>query len=337
MAIDTSFHKIKEPLSSAALARIAELVPFNDIEMTITHAAQPSEADEGSICYITDKSLISGNEGLSASAIITTKELASDCPSDAAIFVAKNPRIAFSLVLSHLYKTDKTHMISDKADISDSAKIGKNVSIGAFAVIGDDVEIGDNVQIAPHAVIEASCQISDGCVIGAHCHISFSKLGKNVSIAANTVIGKQGFGFEMTANGAILVPHLGLVEIADNVKIGANCAIDRGVLGNTTISSNVMIDNQVHIAHNVTVGRNSILLAQVAIAGSSQIGHNVILGGQVGVKDHVTIADGVIIFSSSIVTKSINQSGTYAGNPAVPSRDHWRELAALKKLVKKKT
>lgn len=337
MAVDTRFHKIKEPLSSAALVQIAQLVPFNNIEMTITHAAQPSEAGKGSICYIADKSLILGNEGLSDSVIITTQELASDCPGSAAILLAENPRIAFSLVLSHLYQTEKTHLISDKADISKTAQIGKNTSIGAFAVIGDNVQIGDDVQIAPHAVIEASCQISDGCDIGAHCHISFAKLGKNVAIAANSVIGKQGFGFEMTATGAIMVPHLGLVEIADNVKIGANCTIDRGVLGNTTISSNVMIDNQVHIAHNVTIGRNTIILAQVGIAGSSQIGNNVILAGQAGVKDHMVIADGVIILSASKVIKSLTQPGTYAGNPAVPARDHWRELAALKKLVKKKS
>ena len=336
MAIDTRFHNIKEPLSSGSLAQIAKLVPFNDIEMTITHAAQPSEAGKGSICYIADKSLISSNEGLSDSVIITTQELASDCPGGASIFLAENPRIAFSLVLSHLYQTDKTHLISDKAEISKTAQVGKNTSIGAFAVIGDNVEIGDNVQIAPHAVIEASCQISDGCDIGAHCHISFAKLGKNVAIAANSVIGKQGFGFEMTATGAIMVPHLGLVEIADNVKIGANCTIDRGVLGNTTLASNVMIDNQVHIAHNVTIGRNTIILAQVGIAGSSQIGNNVILAGQAGVKDHMVIADGAIILSASKVIKSLTEPGTYAGNPAVPARDHWRELAALKKLVKKK-
>ena len=165
----------------------------------------------------------------------------------------------------------------------------------------------------------------------------FETVASRGTVASGLGTGQiYGFGFEMTQDGAVMLPHLGLVEIADNVTIGSQTVIDRGVLGNTIIGRDVMIDNHVHIAHNVTIGDKTIILAQVGIAGSSNIGCNAIIGGQVGIKDHVEIADNVMVLSGSKVTKSLEKAGAYAGFPAQPAKQHWREMAQLKQLLSQK-
>ena len=65
---------------------------------------------------------------------------------------------------------------------------------------------------------------------------------------------------------------MGTVVIEDDVEIGANCAIDRGALGETRVGRGVKMDNLVHLAHNVTVGEHSFLVAQVGVAGSTKLG-----------------------------------------------------------------
>ena len=84
---------------------------------------------------------------------------------------------------------------------------------------------------------------------------------------------------------------MGIVEIEDDVEIGANCAIDRAAMGRTWVRKGVKVDNLVQIGHNVVVGENTVLVAQVGIAGSTEIGKWVALGGQVGVAGHIKIGD----------------------------------------------
>jgi len=49
------------------------------------------------------------------------------------------------------------------------------------------------------------------------------KLGKNVAIGANSVIGGEGFGFDRNQNFVYSrTPHIGGTIIGDNVEIGAS-------------------------------------------------------------------------------------------------------------------
>lgn len=337
MAIDTRFYKATSTLTAQDMASLTGADPMNSHLFDVTHASGAHELAAGGICFIADKRFVSQLPDCQGASIITTSELSEFCPSEAAIYVTHNPRLAFAKVLTALYKNEPRHSISPSAQIAETAQIGENVDIGAYAVIGDGVIIGDNSVIGAHCVIDKSVVVGAHSLIGAGAVISYAVIGDKVNIGPHTVIGKDGFGFEMTAEGAVRLPHLGLVEIHDGVHIGAHCAIDKGVLENTIIKSGVMIDNLVHIAHNVQIGQKSIILGQVGIAGSAQIGDGCILAGQVGVKDHVSIASKAIILSASKVIKSIDSAGTYAGNPAIPATQHWREVAMLKKLAKSKT
>ena len=158
-----------------------------------------------------------------------------------------------------------------------------------------------------------------------------------MTIGAGTVIGESGFGFEMTNTGAIRLPHVGIVRVADECSIGNQCSIDRGSLGDTVLGHSVMIDNMCHIAHNVQIGDRSIFAGQCGISGSVKIGADVKIGGQVGIAQHVTIGDGAVLTARCGVTKDVAPNTQMAGFPAIEVSQYWREQAALRRLSKSPT
>ena len=336
MAIDPQFHPAFCRLTLAELTKLCEVTIFHDGKVgDITHAATPDSASQGALVLVGHQDYLESCATSGDYTIITNDKLAADCPKDCTIVIAHNPRLAFAQALQQLYKADITPSIAASASIATTAKLGENVTIGEGVIIEDGAIIGSNTIISHHCVIGQNCQIGAHVSISNHSALHYAKVSDYAKIGAHCAIGKEGFGFEMTKDGAVRLPHLGLVEIGLQAEIGAHCAIDRGVLGNTVIGDYVMIDNHVHIAHNVQIGQKSLILAQVGIAGSSIIGQNVIIGGQVGIKDHVTIADDVMVMSGSKVTKSLEKAGAYAGFPAQEAKQHWREMAAIKKLLKK--
>jgi len=90
------------------------------------------------------------------------------------------------------------------------------------------------------------------------------------------------------------IHSLGAVTIGNDVEIGANAAIDRGTIRDTSIGDGTKLDNLVHIGHNVQIGRDCLLCGQVGIAGSSRIGDRVVMAGQCGVNDNIFVGDDVI-------------------------------------------
>ena len=69
---------------------------------------------------------------------------------------------------------------------------------------------------------------------------------------------------------------LGIVQIDDDVEIGACSTIDRARFGCTHIGEGTKIDNLVHIGHNARVGRLCLLVAQCGVSGSSRLEDGVV-------------------------------------------------------------
>ena len=79
------------------------------------------------------------------------------------------------------------------------------------------------------------------------------------------------------------------------------------------IGNNVTLAPRVHIlAHDAST---KLLLGYTRI-GQVIIGSNVFIGAESVILPNVSICDNVIIGAGSVVTKSILQSGIYAGDPA---------------------
>jgi UDP-3-O-[3-hydroxymyristoyl] glucosamine N-acyltransferase len=77
-------------------------------------------------------------------------------------------------------------------------------------------------------------------VIGSACHIyphvtirERSRIGSRVIIHSGAVIGADGFGFEMVDGRHQKIQQLGIVQIDDDVEIGANTTVDRARFGRT--------------------------------------------------------------------------------------------------------
>ncbi len=110
--------------------------------------------------------------------------------------------------------------------------------------------------------------------------------------------------------------------------------IDRGSLRDTVIGEGTKIDNQVQIGHNVTIGRHCLLAAQIGLAGSLTIGDNVALGAKVGINNHLKIGDGAQVTAMSGVKDDIPPNGRWGGHFAKPTKQWFREIIAVERLVR---
>lgn len=248
------------------------------------------------------------------------------------IFV-EDPQYAFSLVLRLIdeARPKPPAVISTKAELHHSVKTGPNVAVGAFSVIergaaiaegttvGPQCYIGENVKIGRFCKIYPQVVIREGCVIG-----------DRVIIHSGTVIGSDGYGFstDRKTGKHRKIPQLGNVVVGDDVEIQANVAIDRAVIGSTTIGSGTKIDNLVQIGHNVQVGKDCLFVSQTGIAGSCVIGDRVILAGQAGLAGHLKIGEGAIVMAQAGIMADVEKGQIVFGSPARPRREAFK-LQAL--------
>jgi UDP-3-O-[3-hydroxymyristoyl] glucosamine N-acyltransferase len=235
---------------------------------------------------------------------------------------ADNPAVAFAKAIEIFFPAPEPEDdISPGAHVGEDVRMGRRVSIGPSAVIGDRVSIGDRVRIHPGVVIESDTVIGDDVVVYPNVTIrSRCRIGSRVVIHPGTVIGGDGFGFSPDGKRYYKIPHTGIVQIDDDVEIGALNAIDRATFGKTWIQRGVKTDNLVHVAHNVTVGEDTLLVAQVGIAGSATIGKHAILAGQAGITGHLTIGDNAVIGPQAGVGRSVPDGEVVSGSPEMPHK-----------------
>jgi UDP-3-O-[3-hydroxymyristoyl] glucosamine N-acyltransferase len=232
------------------------------------------------------------------------------------------PKVAFAKAAELLLeRAPIASGIHATAIVAPLARIGTNVGIGPYVVIGEDAHIGDGTQIGAHSVIGAGCWIGDNCRIHPRVTVyAGMRIGHCVEIHAGTVIGAAGFGYAFDGQRYWKFPQAGIVEIGDDVEIGANSTIDRGSLDDTRIAEGVKLDNLVHVGHNVQIGAHTVIAAQTGISGSSWLGHHVVCGGQVGIADHCTLEDGAIAGAQAGIPtgKTIRRGQPVWGTPARP-------------------
>jgi UDP-3-O-[3-hydroxymyristoyl] glucosamine N-acyltransferase len=221
------------------------------------------------------------------------------------------------------------------AVIAPLAKIAPRASIGPYAVIGEDAHIGENTQIGAHCVIGAGCWIGANCRI--HPRVTFYanvRVGNRVEIHSGAVLGADGFGYAFGEGRHWKFPQTGIIEVADDVEIGANATIDRGSLDDTNIAEGVKLDNLVHVGHNVQIGAHTVVAAQTGISGSSVLGHHVIVGGQVGIADHCTLEDGAVAGAQAGIPtgKTIRGGQVVWGTPARPLQKFKEQYAWFARL-----
>jgi len=305
-----------------------------DAGLVISGAASLAEATPGEITFYGNPRYLAAFRKTRASAAFVPADFDEQVIT-AQIRVA-NPSKAFEQVVMKFAPEPIVFPpgIHPSAVVAADASLGEKVSIGAHAVIEGGAQVGNGTRIGANSYVGHETTIGVACLVYPNVTIrERTKIGDRVIIHSGTVIGSDGFGFESVAGEHKKVPQIGIVQIDNDVEIGANTTIDRARFGRTWIQEGVKIDNLVQIAHNVVIGKHSIIVAQVGIAGSVRIGQRVIIGGQAGIIGHIEIDDGTMIGAQSGVSKSLH-GGTWWATPTVPLPEAKEQIAWVRRLGK---
>lgn len=258
-----------------------------------------SATREGTLSW--SRQPISDWSGIRAGAVICPEEQLPNAPGEIVVLRSPDPRRAFFEVVSRFSDSRRMSGIAPSAVIGGNVTLGENVFIGPHAAIGENCVIGDDTEIHANVVVYP----------GVH-------IGKRCRLFSGAVIGADGFGYFKDESGLYRkIPHIGGVEIGDDVEIGANACIDRGCLDSTIVGDNCKIDNFCHIAHNVHLGKNCVLTAGAILCGSVRTGADCWLAPGSVVKDGLSLADNVLVGMNSVVYRSVRKSNVQVvGNPA---------------------
>ena len=328
-------------MSAAKIAEIVKGEIIGDAERIVTGVAGIKEATADQLSFVGNRKYLELLTGAQAGIILICADLAKTEKPGSTLIVCKNVDAAFATVVA-MYADEAPAFepgIHPSAVVSPEAKLGANVSICANAVIEAGAEIGDNTVIGAGCYIGHDVKVGSDSLLYPNVTVMFRCIiGRKAIIHPGVVIGGDGFGFVPGPQGLVKVPQTGIVQIDDDVEIGANTTIDRARFGRTWIKSNVKIDNQVMVAHNVVVGESSILVAQSGIAGSAELGRGVILAAKAGVNGHITLGDGVQVAGTSGVLRSVPAGQTVIGAPAESQREFMARVSLpgrFEKLSKK--
>jgi len=228
-----------------------------------------------------------------------------------------NPKLATVLGVHATAVVAASARVAPSAEIGPQAVVGADCTIGQGVVIGAGTVLGTNVLVGERTSIGPRVTLLDGVRIGARCIVH-----------PGVVIGADGFGFAPDRGTWQKIPQVGGVVIGDDVEIGANTTIDRGAIEDTVIEDGVKIDNLVQIAHNVRLGAHTIMAAMSGVAGSTKVGKRCMIGGAVVMINSLSICDDALFTFGSVVTKSVDEPGTYSGHLPAEEAGKWRKSAA---------
>lgn len=248
--------------------------------------------------------VIARNDGISC--VIATEQLASAVPEPRGLAVCDNPRVAFYRLHNHLATATAFYHLNRVGHIALTARIHPSAFVARDVLIEDEVEVGPNAVILPGTHIEAESVIRAG-----------------------SVIGSEGFQAIPVGTEVLRVAHAGSVRIGPRVDIHANCCVDRGLFGETTIAEDTTVDNLVYIAHEVRVGRKCRLGAHAVVNGSAVIGDDAWIGPGAVLSNGVSVGAGASVSLGAVVTQDVSSGARVTGNFAI---DHDRFLSFLRSI-----
>ncbi|RNA61708.1 UDP-3-O-(3-hydroxymyristoyl)glucosamine N-acyltransferase [Chryseobacterium nematophagum] len=278
----------------------AKFIGSEDLEVLGTneiHRVQP-----GDIVFVNHPKYYDKALNSAATIILIDKEV--ECPAGKALLVSDDPFRDFNKINTHF-----TRIYNFTEELHD-VEIGEGTKIHHSAVIGNNVKIGSNTQIFPNVVIGDRTEIGD-----------------NVIIQSGTVLGGDAFYYRKLNGNFDRLISVGNVIIENNVEIGNNCTIDRGVTDSTIIGEGSVLDNLIQIGHDTIIGKRCLIASQVGIAGCCILEDEVTVWGQAGIASGVKLEKGTVLLAQVGVNRDLTK-GTYFG----PIAEDFR--AYLKKEVK---
>lgn len=298
-------------------------------DAVVTGVAPIEEAGPGQVTFLANPKYAPLARTSAASAIIAKDRVEG---AQAAFLLSDNPYFAFACAVELFHPPERRPAgISPAASIHPGARLGKDVTVAPFAVVEEGAVVGDRTVLSQGVVVGEGAVVGEDCLLYPHVVLYHGvRVGSRVILHAGCVIGSDGFGFAPSREGYRKIPQVGTVEIADDVEIGANSAVDRATLGVTRIGKGTKLDNLVQVGHNVAIGADTVIAAQAGIAGSCRIGNRVMVGGQAGLAGHLEVEDGIRLGAKCGVAGTLRAADApvWSGIPAMP-HPTWLRMAML--------
>ncbi|MCK4921647.1 MAG: hypothetical protein KAS71_11415 [Bacteroidales bacterium] len=277
----------------AISAKDIEFNYFGNGDYQAVNIAGLSESDRQSITFYRGDNLEELCE-IEAGILLVEQELEGkieNCKSSAIVF-CDHPKYQWIKIIaanySNGYEDDSTFETKDETiRISKDAYIESNVIIGSFS------QIYPKVCLYKDTIIGKSCEIQSGSVIGG--------------------IGLGDVWYKGKYHKLV---HLGRVIIENNVSIGTNVSVLKGMLEETIIGEGTKIGNNVNIGHNVVIGKNCYISSGVTIGGACIIEDNCWLAVGASLNDHIHMKKNSKIGTGSVLIRDTLENGFYLGNPA---------------------
>jgi len=292
-----------------------------------------ADAKRGELTFLSNPRYLASVKETAASAVIARPGV--EIPGTLSVLRCDDPygAVTVAIITLHGHRQHPRWGLSPQAYIDASARIGAHPNIAAGVTIAAEVVVGDNCTLYP------GCYLAEGVRIGNDCTLypnvvmyNRCELGDRVTIHAGSVIGEDGLGYAPQGEKWVKIPQVGRAVIADDVEIGANCAIDRATLGQTEIGAGTKFGNVVVIGHGTKIGPDCLFVGLVGLAGSVTVGRHVTLAGQVGVAGHLAIGDGASVGAQAGIAGNIEANASVFGSPALPMENAKRSMYVFQKL-----
>lgn len=318
------------------IARLLGGTVEGDPGASVANFAKIEEATAGDLSFLANPKYNHYLYTTGAGIVLVHRDFVPEQPVKATIVRVEDPYGSLAILLQAASEAmrPRPRGIEQPCFVAPGVTVPEDAYIGAFAYIGEGVSIGAGVQVYPQAYIGPGCEIGEGTIIYAGAKIyPGCRIGKRCVIHSGAVIGADGFGFAPDAGGVYhKIQQIGIVELADDVEVGANTTIDRATMGRTYVDHGVKLDNLIQVAHNVEIGHDTVMAAQVGVAGSTKIGARCTIGGQVGFAGHIQVGDGTTIGAQSGIPNHVSAGSRLMGYPAVPASDFARTQVYIKRL-----
>jgi UDP-3-O-[3-hydroxymyristoyl] glucosamine N-acyltransferase len=322
------------------LAAIAERTGgrvIGDASVRIGRIAAIDDVDASAMTFATDERFLRAALESRAAAILADATLVDPSAAYAKPIVAvASPRLALATLLAAFEPSRPSGPFRHPSAVVDaSAAIGANVYVGPLVTIGERASIGAGTVLGAGVTIGADVRVGAACMLHPRAYVADRCIvGDRVVLQAQAIVGSDGFGWAFLEGTLQKIPQIGIVELGDDVEVGANTCIDRAQTGVTSIGTGTKIDNLCQIGHNCRIGKHSAIAALTGLAGTTTLGDYVQIGGQSGFAGHLTIGSRAKIGAGSEVWGDVAEGATVSGSPARDHRENLRVQAYVRRLPK---
>lgn len=307
-----------------------------DASVTINTFAKIEEGHPGALSFLANPKYNHYIYTTRSSVVLVRRDFEPERPVSATLIKVDDPydTVASLLTMVNEMMAPKPVGVEQPSFVAEGVELPEDVYVGAFAYIGKGATIargakiypqcyvGENAVIGENTVLYPGVKVYHGCHVGARCILH-----------AGVVIGADGFGFAPTPTGEYhKIPQMGIVEIADDVEIGANTTVDRATMGATRVGKGTKLDNLIMVAHNVEIGQHNVMASQTGVAGSTKIGSYCMIGGQTGFSGHIKVGDHVMIGAQSGIPDNLEDGSKVMGYPAVGLKEFYKNYAYTRRL-----